>query len=687
MISQDTFLSLLADAEDYASTREEIDVRNLNYYLRNPRGDEQPNQSTTVSSDCFDVVQSDMPSIVRALLGGGKAMEFTAANSSDRAQVIEAKQKTDIINRLILGQDWSFKVLYDWFLSAEINTVSAVTYYPRESVKTEVRVYNNVNKVELEQIMDTLEADSKIKSAEVIGDDIDSETERFDIEVEIERETMEYIVEYIDPSDFLISRGGPTLEDCAFVGHRTRFRKGELIEDGISKDVVEGLTATSSFHSSNSTGYSSSIGKELIADAVGSTTDAETYPEWYLEEVDVVIACVLGASKNGSLQRRRVMYAGNKIIKDEPFDHVNYAALSGYPLPNQVGGLSRVGITTRTQDEKTFVHRGMLNNMAYVNKPMTAIDVSKDGVAVNREDILNRRSGGVVRCQGNPALGIMPLPVISIAPDCLQLIQYLDFNRAQTTGSLMASQGLNRDDIYNETAARFNGVSEEGAAKLELVMRIYAETGIRKLYRGFEWMLKTYQSDILEVEILGEEIAYRPSDWMFDSGCRSNIGLAASDSSELLNNLGVVYSTQKELAAMGSTLVDSSKMYATLSKILSAMNVHDVESFYNDPSRPAQTVQAENEQMKRLVSQLQQQLEQSSVNSVLMENEKLKGQIEQMKTQAKTSIDALKLQEQAREFDITTRQQEAKRRSDNAIRITQLELEHNKNLEGGIDEQ
>lgn len=683
MIELSTFKQLLTDAQNYANTRQAIDEENLNYYLRNPRGDEKPNESSAVSSDCFNVVNSDMPSLIRSFLGGGNIMEFKPNNPNDDSQIIEAKQKTKIINRLILGQDWSFKTLHDWMISAEINTMSAVTYYPRVTEKVERKIYERINQVELDQIIQTLESNDKISKAEVVTDD---GGETFDAEVEITRESTDYIIELISPQDFLISKGGPTLEDCAFVGHRRMYRKGELIEQGISKSVVENLTPTYYGLGDQNNAPTDSY-EQIIEDAVGADSADETYPEWYLERVEVIEACVLGATKKGTMQRRRVMYAGNEIIQDEPFDHVNYAVLSAYPLPNQVGGLSRVGITKRTQDEKTFVQRGLFNNMAAVNKPMTAINIQQNGQleTVNRQDMLNRRTNGVVRVNGQVTGNILPLPVPSIGAECLQLIQYIDFDRAQTTGANMASQGLNRDDIYNETATRFNGVSDEGAAKLECVMRVYAETGWRKLYRGFEWMLKTYQDADIEIEILGEEIAYNPSDWKFDADCVSSVGLAASDSTEMIENLGVILNVQKELMAMGSPIVDQAKIYGTLTRLLKSMNVHDNASFFNDPEQPDQTLMAQNEQMRALVSQLQEQLSASSVNSVLQQNEQLKQQVEALKAQSRESIDIAKLQENARQFDIRTAQEAASNRAQNAIKITELELENNKQLEGGLD--
>ena len=78
MIDEQTFNELYASAYNYTDQLTQDNVKNLNYYLRNKRGDERPNESTTVSSDCFDVVESDMPSLIRTFLGGGDVMEFKA---------------------------------------------------------------------------------------------------------------------------------------------------------------------------------------------------------------------------------------------------------------------------------------------------------------------------------------------------------------------------------------------------------------------------------------------------------------------------------------------------------------------------------------------------------------------------------------------------------------------------------
>lgn len=678
-----SYQQLVASAQDYVDLLNQENELNIDYYLRNPVGDLAPirNESAAVSSDCFDVVQSDMPSIVRSVLGGGNIMEFTANNSDDKKQIREAMQKTKLINRLVLGQDWSFKVMYDWLMAAEIYNCAAVTYYPEDTEKREIIPYSGITRIELDAVMQAFEDNDKVERVEIVGD-IEEGADQFDVTVHVYRKERNYIIEYIHPDNLLLTRGGPTVDDLDLVGHKSYVNKSYLISIGIDRETVKGLTGSAGqayADQSSTTGYDQTVQDRQLDAVGGQSFELEYEPEWYMEIVELVTAVVRFADKKGSPQRRRIMSVGNTVLSDEPFDHVNYSVMSAYPLPGQVVGLSRVAVTREAQRQKSMVQRGMYNNIAAVNKPMTAINI--EGGKVNPDGLLNRRVNGIVQVNGSLQDSIMPLVTPSIINESMSVIQYMDFQRAQSTGALMASQGLNKDAIYSdETATRFNGVSEEGAAKLELVLRVYADTGLKKLYRGFEWMVKHYQDSMIEEKILGEQIVYSPSDWQYDSFCNSNIGLAAGDTSELIANLGAILQSQKDLKMMGSTLVDEKKIYNTLTKLLAAMNVHDNSSYYNDPEVPEATLQAQNEQMKQLVAQLQQQVQ----TNPLAEAETIKAQAKLAEAQNKDSIAVAKLQSDNEQFTRQMAFDREKQREDYIKDLTELQLKYGQNVTGDL---
>ena len=78
-------------------------------------------------------------------------------------------------------------------------------------------------------------------------------------------------------------------------------------------------------------------------------------------------------------------------------------------------------------------------------------------------------------------------------------MQYVDQARSQKTGDLLVSQGLDADSIAKETATKVNAITESGAAKGELIIRNYAETGFRKLFEGLAWTASRYQDSETEI--------------------------------------------------------------------------------------------------------------------------------------------------------------------------------------------
>ena len=57
-----------------------LNERFLKRYLGDLQGDEVEGQSQVISTDCFDVVESDMPAHARTFLGSNNILEFNAVN-------------------------------------------------------------------------------------------------------------------------------------------------------------------------------------------------------------------------------------------------------------------------------------------------------------------------------------------------------------------------------------------------------------------------------------------------------------------------------------------------------------------------------------------------------------------------------------------------------------------------------
>lgn len=323
--------------------------------------------------------------------------------------------------------------------------------------------------------------------------------------------------------------------------------------------------------------------------------------------------------------------------------------------------------------------RQTLDNAYMVNHPRNVLHPD-----VNMDDYVNVRPNGAVRLEDNtqvlPQNAIFPLTVPSMGASSLQIIQYLDSERAQATGTLMANQGLDADAIAKETATRFDGVRDDAQAKIELVARTFAETGFRKLYEGAAWMFSRFQDSAKEIMVLGKPLTVDPTRWRFNHHTVTNVGLGSGNSSQVVASLQGLLGIQQQLSMQQSPIVDQVKIYNTLDEIVQGLGFKSTDEFFNDPNRPDQLVEAENQILKSTLQQMQLQLQKTQ--NPLAESEQIRAQAKLIEAQGKQQLDIAKLQEQIRQFNIKTAQDQQQHNQDIAVDLTKIEADTGKDIPG-----
>ena len=137
-----------------------------------------------------------------------------------------------------------------------------------------------------------------------------------------------------------------------------------------------------------------------------------------------------------------------------------------------------------------------------------------------------------------------------VGDKALQVVQYVDSLRSESTGHNMMNQGLDSDQLYKESATRFRGMEEAGQAKIELVARTMAETGFARLGEVLAWMASHYQDDAKEIMVLGKTLTVDPRKWRYDH-CQSAVTVHKDDEAAL-GNLSGLLQIHQQLAAMQS---------------------------------------------------------------------------------------------------------------------------------------
>ena len=630
----------------------------LKRYLGDAYGDEMEGQSQVVSNDSADVVESDMPALVRIFLGSNDIMYFEPVSPNQR-ETKEAEQKTQYINWLIRHQRNSFKVIHDWIKDTEIQKIGVLKYEYIEEDKSEEIEYDGLDDIELALIVNDVGADA------IIGQDHDEDGHY--IKFRVERTEKKTEIRGIPGEDFIISRNAKNKDDAEIVGDRSFLTRGELIAQGYEESIVRSLPSRDYEDKSNlpAIRFRDEGGEKVSSDVFG----------WATEEIEVYDLYVLvDFDGDGITERRRIILAGNRILDNEHFGHVPYAINSAILMPHQAIGRSRVEVTMQTQRIKTVLYRQILDNIYRVNGARVVVNDEM----TNIDDLLVQRPNGIIRTTGEPHSAVAQLETPYIGDKALQVVQYVDSVRAQTTGAMMANQGLEADNLYKETATRFEGVEAAAAAKVELVARVIAETGMRDLFEGLVWLTSRYNNDKKEILVTGKPIDITPRMWRHESHLVSNVGLAAGDNEQVLQNMGALLSIQNQLKMTGSVLVDEKKTYNVLTKTIQAMGLHKTEAFFNDPEQPDQLLLAQNEKLMGMVEQLQQQAAQNPFTEpelikaqTAREKMQVDNQVKLMEASAKQQIEIDKLDQNMRQFGIKTE-----------FDYTKLEIENSADVPG-----
>lgn len=642
----------------------------LDRYEGNPYGDEQPERSKVVSNDVMDIVEADMPSLARVFLGPGEILKFKPNKKSNEEDVKEADSKTKYVNWQVREQPWSFSVLHGFIKNALIQKTSVVKYFIEETTEVEEHKKTGISDEELAIFQESLEGED-VKSIEIVREE-ENDTEENTVVIKVERTTKTAKLMGVTLESFRMTKNATDKDTASLVGDVSLMTRGELIAQGFSKAEISQIPISGGDIDENSRL------PEIRDEDEGGPEKQGIIDSWASEEVEIEdLYPLIDFDGDGIAERRHIMRSANGevILINEVFNHVPYAVMSSIMMPHKAIGKSRAEITAPTARIKTAILRGVNDNIYAVNNPRMGANKN-----VNMDDLLTIRPNGIIRSTSDTPIGndLLPVTIPYIGDKAMQVIQYYDQSRAQTTGSLLASQGLNADDLGKETATRFTGIQDASGAKVELVARVMAETGFRQIFEGFAWLDSNFQDSKTEIEILGEELAVNPADWKFKHYVVSKVGLGAGDDEAILQTLTALWQLHAQLQANGSPLTDEVKRYNVLKGMVTASGLPDIAEFFNDPEKPEELTLAQNEILTGLVQQLQEQVQ--ALQNPLKEAEEIKAQATLIKAQSDAEVKITQMKVDQDQFAKTMIAKLDEFTTNTALKLTELEVKAGQDL-------
>ena len=602
----------------------------IDYYLGQPFGNEEEGRSQVVSYDVQDTIESALPQLLKVFVAGDKVVQFDPKGPEDQEA---AEQETDYINHVVMEQNEGFKIFYVWFKDALLSKNGYVKVYAEEEEEEEEYEYKGLTDAQLQMLASDEETevlehegypdpsvnmDALYQQAAMNGVDPATIMQPMlhDVKLKVTEKETEIHIENVAPENIMVSVevNGPNLQDAKFVQHREVMQLADIAET-FDKPLD----------------YIKSIMSDLRDTFEEESNARDIYDEEYDRAIESQEALVKDTYIKLDGERYRVVVLGNTVLYKEKCEYVPFACITPMIMPHRHIGRSYADLTMDIQLIKSTLIRGQLDNMYLANNGRYAISDR-----VNLDDMLTSRPGGIVRVDGDPGSGIMPLSHPPLPASSFGMVEYMDSMKEKRTGITAYNQGLDSNSL-NKTATGVAQIMNASQQRIELVARTFAETGVKELFKLVHYLVRTTLTKPDIIRLRNKWVEVDPREWKARKDLSISVGLGAGNKDQQLVHLTSILNMQKEAIQIG--LTSPEKIYNALAKLTQNAGFKNPEEFWTNPVNNPQGQEPPKEDPNDKLIQGQLAIEQQKAQSDMqLSQQKAQAQLAQEQERSKNDI-------------------------------------------------
>jgi hypothetical protein len=561
-------------------------------------------RSRAVSTDVADTIEGLMPSLMEIFCGGDEVVRFEPVGPNDTAA---AEQETDYVNHVFMQVNPGFLILYTFIKDALLSKTGIVKVWWEDRTLRERETYYDLT----DDAFALLSADPDIEitahSARPAlpppeGEDpppnsglpefgtSDAQVGQarlaeggpllHDVEALRSRNAAQAKVEPVPPEEFGISRNARSLRDCDYCFHKVVLGEARLVAQGFDKGQVKTLPTYTAISNTEELDRNTVDESQYAGDQTNQAARRIEVTEHYIRmdyEGDGK-ACLYKVTTGGS--------QGDILKKDgkpdiEPVDVIPFAAMTPIIVTHRFFGRSIADLVMDIQRIKTALLRAMLDNAYLSNNPR--VEVAEQFAGPDTlDDLLVSRPGGIVRTKQPGGLNWQVVP--SIAAQTFPVLEYMDAAREFRTGVTRQGQGIDADALQNQSATAVNAVFTAAQARIKLIARIFAETGIRDLFALLHQIIRKHGESGHTVQLRKQWVTVNPREWKTRNELTVHVGLGTGTRQQQLGMMNMVVAAQEKAIAVG--LVSRRNLHNSAIHLARLAGFKNADEFFTDPAAP-----------------------------------------------------------------------------------------------------
>jgi hypothetical protein len=621
VMDPDTFQGALAaaiqDAEDYIDGYiAPLRATATAFYRGEPFGNEEHGRSQVVMTEVRDATLAILPSLMRIFTSADHVVEFIPCAAP---YIEQAEQQTALVDHVFMQDNPGFLNLYSAFKDALVRKVGVMKWRWSDDITITQTAFTGLQA----EMVAVFQRDKSVQVLSVEESDRPDDPEgmppTYDVRIQRIVPRNRVVIECLPPEEFIIARDARDIETAAFVAHRSYKTVSDLVAMGFDKsEVIENMGGADMF----SLNYEAQARNPAVLDFM---TGFDTPDESMRRVLTFEAYMRIDKDGDGIAELRKIIAIGDAyhVLDDEIVDEAPFALFCPDPEPHMVVGQSVADQTMDLQMIKSNMVRNLLDSLAGSIHPRTVVVEGR----VNLDDALNTEQGAIIRTKDISAVNELVKPFVG--QEALTVMAYVDQIKSKRTGVTDASQGLDPQILQSATHAAVSATVSGAQERIELYARIFAETGMKRLFRGVAKLLRENQDAARIIKLNGTWVPVEPRAWVGDLECQPNVALGKGTDQDKINFLALIASKQ-ELAIQ--TLGPMNPI-AGIDKWANTMRQATVLGGFKDASRYFGQVTPE------FMAQLAQPNQQPDPATMMVEVEKMKVELQHMREMLKIQQD------------------------------------------------
>lgn len=599
-------------AQSHVAHLAEARKTNLDYYMGANVWPSKPGQSSVVTRETLETIEWLMPQLLKVFASSDEVVKYEPTGPED---VAAAEQATEFANFIWHKQNNGFLNLHTWIKDALISRLGILKIWWLDEDKTTTQTLEGLTIGQLTLLVEHQQVE--ITGAEQVegppGPD-GVPLQLFNVQLAIKEPDGKVCIEPVAPEEYIFLPSCRTATDPG-QGHVRAISQSDLIAQGYDPATIDGLPTSDDDddNAERSHRFDPSTLETINRDSRDRASRMVEVCEWFTK---------LDRNGDGIAEFLKITLAGTSqsvLLDVEEVDQPPFALLSPILMPHRLDGLSIADLINDLQEIKTAITRQALNSLYLANKPRTwAVEGQ-----VNLQELLNSEAGSVVRVKGPGMIG--ELNTTFVAGQAFPMLEYIDRTLEGRSGISKMAQGIDADVLNGgaqQTATGVAALQSAAQQRVELIARVFAETGVRHAFGLILKLVTKYQQSARVIRLRNRFVEMDPRQWDGEYDVSVEVGLGTGNKAEQLGILGQIKTTQEALLQQGGLgLVTPQEYYHTLGKLVAIAGLKDVDRYFRDPSQqPQQPPQPPPPDPNMMMIQAQMQVEQGKLE---LEREKM----------------------------------------------------------------